>query len=310
MPQRIYLSGCEKTLGRRVCEPPGMGSWTRENIRHALGVFRQARYPAATVYDSIGPDFFLAVAPGWLNLGLWEGPGTEDEGPVAVRRLVQALAKELPAGGVILDVGNGLGVQDPVIAEVAAPRQLVAMNITESQLLAGKRPMAEAGATPVLADAMRIPIADGSVDGVISVEAAFHFRSRRRFFDEAFRVLRPGGVLSMSDVPITRRLRGARELLAGLSQLRLWGLPTSAAATPAEISAACRAAGFVDVRTELVGDRVIAPALRLTRRRLARRAGAPGSIRLAAGLFLSQAELLWKRGAIEYMFLGATRPDH
>ena len=260
------------------------------------------------MYDSIGPDFFLAPAPGWLNLGLWEGRGTEQEAPVAVRRLVQALAKELPTGGVILDVGNGLGVQDPVIAEVARPRRLVAVNITESQLRAGKEPMAEAAASPVLADAMRIPLADGSVDGVISVEAAFHFRSRRRFFDEAFRVLRPGGVLSMSDVPITRRLRGARELLAGLAQLRLWGLPMSAAATPAEISAECRAAGFVNIRAELVGDRVIAPALRLTRRRLAKRAGASGSIWLAARVFLSQAELLWRRGALEYLFLRAERP--
>jgi SAM-dependent methyltransferase len=285
-----------------------MTSWTRENLRHALSVFRQGRYPAATVYDSIGPDFFLAVAPGWLNLGLWEGPGTEDEAAVAVRRLVAELARELPSGGMVLDVGNGLGVQDPVIAEVARPRQLVAMNITESQLRAGREPMAEAGASPVLADAMRIPLGDRTADGVISVEAAFHFPSRRRFFDEAFRVLRPGGVLSMSDVPIARRLRGARELLAGFSQLRLWGLPVSAAATPAEISAACSAAGFVDVRAELVGDRVIAPALRLTRRRLAHRAGAPGSIRLAARVFLSQAELLWKRGAMQYLFLRATRP--
>lgn len=285
-----------------------MTGWTRKNLRHALGVFRQGPNPAATVYDSIGSDFFLALAPGWLNLGLWEGPGTEDEAPIAVRRLVEILAAELPTGGVILDVGNGLGVQDPVIAEVARPRGFVAMNITESQLRAGREPIATAGAAPVLADAMRIPLASASVDGVISVEAAFHFRSRRRFFDEAFRVLRPGGVLSMSDVPIARRLRGARELLAGLAQLRVWGLPSSAAATPEEIVAASRSAGFAEVRTRLVGDRVIAPALRLTRRRLSRRDGASGSIRLAARIFLSQAELLWKRGAIEYLLLRAERP--
>jgi SAM-dependent methyltransferase len=271
-------------------------------------VFKQGRNPAATVYDSIGTDFFLAVAPGWLNLGLWEGPGTEGEAPVAVRRLVAVLAEELPKNGTILDVGNGLGVQDPVIAEVARPRRFVAMNITESQLRAGKEPMKAAQATPVLADAMRIPLADGSVDGVISVEAAFHFRSRRRFFDEAFRVLRPGGVLSMSDVPITRRLRGARELLAGLAQLRLWGLPSSAAATPDEIADTCREAGFADVTIELVADRVIDPALRLTRRRLARRRGASASIRLAARIFLSQAELLRERGALEYLLLRAERP--
>ena len=285
-----------------------MTTWSREKARHALGLFKQSRNPAATVYDSIGSDFFLAMAPGWLNLGLWEGEGTEQEAPVAVRRLVAALAEELPSDGVILDVGNGLGVQDVVIAEIARPRRFVAMNITESQLRAGRAPMRAAGASPVLADAMRIPLANGSADGIISVEAAFHFRSRRRFFQEAFRVLRPGGVLSMSDVPITRRLRGARELLAGLAQLRLWGLPASAAATPDEIADMCRAAGFTDVRFEQVGERVIDPALGLARQRLARPVGAPASIRLAARLFLSQAELLRKRGAIEYTFLRAERP--
>ena len=285
-----------------------MTGWTREKLRHGLGLLVQGRNPAATVYDSIGSDFFLAMAPGWLNLGLWEGRGTEDEAPLAVRRLVAALAEELPRDGVILDVGNGLGVQDAVIAEIARPRALVAMNITESQLRAGRTPMREAGARPVLADAMRIPLANGSADGVISVEAAFHFRSRRRFFAEAFRVLRPGGILSMSDVPITRRLRGARELLAGLAQLRLWGLSPSAAATPVEIADMCRAAGFTDVRLELVGDRVIDPALRLARKRLAHPSGAPASIRLFAGLFLAQAELLRSRGAIEYLLLRAERP--
>jgi hypothetical protein len=60
---------------------------------------------------------------------------------------------------------------------------------------------------------------------------------------------------------------------------------------------------------ELVGEKVIAPALRLTRGRLRQRRGAPGSIRVAAGIFLSQAELLWRHGAIEYMFLRATRPQ-
>ena len=70
----------------------------------------------------------------------------------------------------------------------------------------------------------------------------------------------------------------------------------------------CEAAGFANVRTELVGDRVIAPALRLTRERLARGAGAPLSIRLPAQTFLLQTALLWERGAMEYLLLRAEKP--
>ena len=40
-------------------------------------MLRYGRNPAATVYDSIGPDFFLALDEGWLNLGLWEGDGAD-----------------------------------------------------------------------------------------------------------------------------------------------------------------------------------------------------------------------------------------
>ena len=280
--------------------------WTRANLRHALAFFRQGRNPAATVYESIGPDFFLALAPGWLNLGLWEGKGDEDEAPVAVRRLVETLAAWLPAGGRILDVGNGLGAQDVAIAQVARPARLVALNITGSQLHAGRAHLEEAGARAVVGDATNIPLADETVDGVISVEAAFHFSSRRRFFEEARRVLRPGGVLAMSDVPTMRLPHGPIELVAGLSQLRVWGLKPGAVATPAQIADTARASGFRDVEVELVGKRVIEPALACFRRRLERGSdGVPASLRLACRAMITDMEFLWRRGLVEYLLLRA-----
>jgi erythromycin 3''-O-methyltransferase len=273
-------------------------------------MLRYGRQPAATVYDSIGEDFFLALAPGWLNLGLWNGDGSDPaEAPVAVRRLVEMVALALPRDAIVLDVGNGLAAQDPVIAGVASTRALVAVNITRSQLVAGGDRLREAGAVGVNGDATRLPFADGSFDGVISVEAAFHFPSRARFFAEAYRVLCPGGVLTMSDIPTYRYPRGPRELVAAISQLRVWGLGTHAAATPVQIVDAVEAAGFVEVDTELVGERVIAPALRFVRDRLDRaRDEAIGSYRLAASIMLSQVELLWDRGMIDYLLLRAVKP--
>jgi SAM-dependent methyltransferase len=286
-------------------------NWTRANVRHATGfVFGYGSNPAARVYESVGPEFPLAPAPGWLNLGLWQGPGTEQEAPEAVRRLVERLAGVLPTDGTIVDVGNGLGAQDPVIGEVAKPSRLVAINITEAQLRAGRDRLDAANARPVVGDATRLPLAAGSADGVISVEAAFHFRSRQVFFDEAFRVLRRGGVLSISDVPTMRWPRTPGEFVSGLGQLRLWGLRVGAVATPEQIGTQVEASGFTDVSCELVGERVIAPALQLLGERLRRvRGELPGSQRFAAEVFRRQVELLWRRRVVEYLLLSARKPD-
>ena len=287
-----------------------MTTWTRRHVRHAATFVRQGSNPAAAVYDSIGPDFFLALDEGWLNLGLWEDDGSDPaEAPLAVRRLVAELAVGLPRGGTILDVGNGLGAPDELIAQIATPDRLVAINITRSQLLAGRARLAAARALPVNGDATRLPIRDESAHGVISVEAAFHFPSRRRFFAEAFRVLGPGGVLSMSDVPTTRMPRGTAELIAGVTQLRVWGLRPGAAATADEIVETAKEAGFAGVDARLVGERVIGPALRFVRGRLdAGDPPAPLAMRLACRAMLAQADLLWRRRVLEYLLLRATKP--
>jgi SAM-dependent methyltransferase len=294
-----------------MSHPLWPAGWTSRHLRHIAEIVWQGQNPAARVYESIGSDFFLAPAPGWLNLGLWEGSGSEDEAETACRRLVQTMAAALPEAGVILDVGNGLGTQDPVIVEVLHPRRLVAVNITEWQLSAGRDRLREAAALGVAGDATRLPIADQSIDGVISVEAAFHFRSRRAFFDECFRVLKPGGALSISDIAIERLPFGPLELLAGLTQMRIFGLRPSAAMTADQIAEAARAAGFTAVDVTACGDLVIAPALQLIRHRLQATptaTAAPAGQRTAARLLLSQVELLWRRRIIEYILLRAVRP--
>jgi SAM-dependent methyltransferase len=288
--------------------PAWLEGWTGQHVRHAATLLHQGANPAARVYESIGPDFFLAPAPGWLNLGLWEGPGSEDEAEDACRRLVTTLATALPTGGVVVDVGNGLGTQDPVIAGTARPRRLVAVNITEWQLAAGRDRLRQAAASPVAGDAARLPLAGAAADGIISVEAAFHFRSRRAFFEECYRVLRPGGVLTMSDIAVERWPTGPAELVAGLTQLRVFGLRPGMAMTARQITDAAAAAGLTKVAVTSCGNRVIAPALRLTAARLAAHTVAPAGQRAAARLLLSQVELLWRRHIIEYLLIRAVRP--
>ena len=157
-------------------------------------------------------------------------------------------------------------------------------------------------------DAARLPFADAAVDGIISVEAAFHFRSRAAFFAECYRVLRPRGVLSISDISVERWPVTPAELVAGLTQLRVFGLRPHMPMTARQIGATVRAAGLADVAVTPCGDRVIAPALRLIAARLASPAGAPAGHRAAARLLLRQVDLLWRRQIIEYQLIRAVRP--
>ena len=286
-----------------------MPALSRANLRHLASLVRLGGNPAATVYDSLGGDFFLSPAPGWLNLGLWEGRGESVEAEEAVVRLASVLAAELPSDSDIVDVANGLGAQDIVVRSVAQPRSLVVVNITESQLRSGRARLDEASATPLVADATRLPLANNSADGIISIEAAFHFPSRHHFFSEARRVLRPGGVLSMSDVSAERsHTLSPREAIAGVTNLRVWGIRRRSLMSADQIETALIDAGFVDVRVHDVSRRVFFPAIRFFRERLRTVRQGPLAYRWGSGILLRQWELLATRDVMRYLLVRAEVP--
>jgi hypothetical protein len=115
-------------------------------------------------------------------------------------------------------------------------------------------------------------------------------------------------VLSISDISVQRWPVTPAELAAGLTQLRVFGLRHTMAMTAGQIAAAARAAGLAEVTVTACGDKVIAPALRLTAARLARPAAAPLGQHAAARLLLRQVDLLWRRHIIDYLLLRAIRP--
>src|SRR5262249_37289998 len=102
-----------------AAKPAWLAGWTGEHVRHAATMIRQGANPAAQVYESIGADFFLALAPGWLNLGLWQGPGSEDAAEDACRRRGPTRASGRRAGGVVLDVGERAGGRGAVAGRPA-----------------------------------------------------------------------------------------------------------------------------------------------------------------------------------------------
>lgn len=106
-------------------------------------------------------------------------------------RTVQRLA--LPLGSRVLDVACGTG--DLCRDLVRAGHRPVGVDFSHGMLAA-----ARTGAPLVEADALALPVADGSVDGFTCGFALRNFVALEPVFAEAARVLRPGGRIALLEV--------------------------------------------------------------------------------------------------------------
>jgi ubiquinone/menaquinone biosynthesis C-methylase UbiE len=109
-----------------------------------------------------------------------------------------------PAGKEILDVGSGFGVTLLVLACMGA-RRAAGVDVVGYQcdyVNAWRERLSGELADRIDArqgDAAALPFADNSFDVLLATEALQHFLDYHPFLGEAWRVLRPGGVLIISD---------------------------------------------------------------------------------------------------------------
>jgi sarcosine/dimethylglycine N-methyltransferase len=77
---------------------------------------------------------------------------------------------------------------------------------------------------------MQVPLADGSIDVVVSQEALLHVPDKRRALAEAWRILKPGGRIAFTDWVAHRPLSGADRALMwqGMAVTDLYDLPAYA----------------------------------------------------------------------------------
>lgn len=133
---------------------------------------------------------------GYSNFGYWtDGAATGRE---ACDRLLDRLLGGLPRPPArVLDVACGEGGTTARVRALHPRADVTAINISPGQLAraAARCP----GVRFVRMDATRLDFPDASFDVVLCVEAAYHFDTRERFLREAFRVLRPGGTLLVTD---------------------------------------------------------------------------------------------------------------
>jgi arsenite methyltransferase len=189
---------------------------------------KPAAYSAQLGYS---PDELAAVPPG-ADLGLGCG------NPLA-------LASIRP-GETVLDLGSGAGFDALLAARaLAGTGRVIGVDMTPTMIAKARRNTARAGYANVefrLGEIEALPVADASVDLILSNCVINLSPEKARVFAEAFRVLKPGGRLAIADVIATRPLPAELR-----EQLPTIGACIGGATEQVEMERLLSAAGFAEI---------------------------------------------------------------
>lgn len=164
----------------------------------------------------------------------------------------QAIAALKP-GETVLDLGSGAGFDTFLAARAVGPTgRVIGVDMTPEMVSKARKNKTSGGYDNVefrLGEIESLPVADATVDVIISNCVINLSPDKGRVFHEAFRVLKPGGRLAISDIvalaPIPEELRKDWELYTGC---------VTGASLVDDFKAMLEQTGFTDIRIVRKGE--------------------------------------------------------
>lgn len=259
-------------------------------------------------------DGFGDFHNGYLNFGLWEnGLKTYLE---AAENMVHRIAS---LAGVnqeshLLDIGFGMGTQDVYILQKFKPRQIDGLDVTWKHVEIARDRAARNNCGDKVrfhhGSATQIPFDNNTFTNLMSIEAPEHFYTRDKFFGEAYRVLKPGGIVGIADYTLKRDPRNVIEKTLLNAVVSLWQVPKENVYTSKTYEERLAKVGFKNIDIKEVGALTI-PGYYYEQKRpevkaeLAKIRGfVAGRLGFIIDIILFQA---YQRGLIEYILVHAEK---
>jgi cyclopropane fatty-acyl-phospholipid synthase-like methyltransferase len=174
----------------------------------ALWTFRRNENDVVNLYNALSPVMQLATGGNMLNFGYWH---KNDTSPIdAQNRLCTKIAQltELDSTNTLLDVGSGLSSPSMMWSRLYPSISILCLNINYNQLQLAKQTLNKNRVNSMIdvinSTATKFPLSSNSMERIIALESAQHFKPFHNFISESYRVLKNDGILTFA-IPVTTK---------------------------------------------------------------------------------------------------------
>jgi len=181
----------------------------------ALWIFRRNENDVVNLYNTLSPVMQLATGGDMLNFGYWH---KEDISPGnAQNRLCNKIGElaELESANSLLDIGSGLSAPAIIWAKLYPDVYISCLNINYIQLQLAKKIVEEKIPNSIInginSTSTMLPFSTNSLERIIALESAQHFKPFNDFISESYRVLKKNGILTFA-MPVIKNNSSVKKL--------------------------------------------------------------------------------------------------